>query len=158
MNTARVAYLSMEIALDPRMPTYAGGLGILAGDTIRAAADLHVPMVAITLLHRKGYLCQRLDASGWQHEDPCEWQVENFATEAKPRVIVQIEGRPIHIRAWQFVDSRRPNRCSAALRIYYPHARRGWTRQVSTRIGHASARLESRAAQSVRPILRRLRR
>ena len=51
---ARVAYFSMEIALDERIPTYSGGLGILAGDTIRSAADLGVPMVAVTLLHRKG--------------------------------------------------------------------------------------------------------
>lgn len=60
-----VAYFSMEIALDPAMPTYSGGLGILAGDTIRSAADLKVPMVAVTLLHRKGYFSQKLDSSGW---------------------------------------------------------------------------------------------
>lgn len=101
-SDARVAYLSMEIALDPRMPTYAGGLGILAGDTLRSAADLHVPMVAISLLHRKGYLQQRLDASGWQHEESCEWQVDQFLTEAKRRVQVQIEDRTVHIRAWEF--------------------------------------------------------
>ena len=62
----------MEIALDPAMPTYSGGLGVLAGDTVRSAADLKVPMVAITLLHRKGYFRQKLDASGWQVEEPAE--------------------------------------------------------------------------------------
>lgn len=51
----------MEIALEPAMPTYSGGLGVLAGDTIRSAADLKVPMVAMTLLHRKGYFNQKLD-------------------------------------------------------------------------------------------------
>ncbi|HSB45230.1 MAG TPA: hypothetical protein VLD60_09475, partial [Nitrospira sp.] len=62
VNTPLVAYLSMEIGLNPAMPTYAGGLGVLAGDTIRSAADLDVPMVAVTLLHRRGYFYQRLDA------------------------------------------------------------------------------------------------
>ena len=64
MNGRSIAYFSMEIALDSAMPTYSGGLGILAGDTERSAADLKVPMVAVTLLHRKGYLFQRLDPSG----------------------------------------------------------------------------------------------
>ena len=57
-----IAYFSMEIGLVSDMPTYSGGLGVLAGDTIRAAADLKVPMVAVTLLHRKGYFYQRLDS------------------------------------------------------------------------------------------------
>jgi hypothetical protein len=50
---AQVAYFPMEIALESSMPTYSGGLGVLAGDTIRSAADLEVPMVAVTLLHRE---------------------------------------------------------------------------------------------------------
>jgi starch phosphorylase len=60
----RIAYSSMEIGLLPSMPTHSGGLGVLAGDTIRSAADLGLPMVGMTLLHRKGYFYQRLDASG----------------------------------------------------------------------------------------------
>jgi glycogen phosphorylase len=60
---APVAYFSMEIALDVAMPTYSGGLGVLAGDTLRSAADLRVPLVGVTLLHRKGYFYQRLDAA-----------------------------------------------------------------------------------------------
>ena len=61
MNHRGIAYFSMEIGLASDMPTYSGGLGVLAGDTIRAAADLKVPIVAVTLLHRKGYFFQRLD-------------------------------------------------------------------------------------------------
>ncbi len=91
----------MEIALDTAMPTYAGGLGILAGDTIRSAADLKIPIVAVTLLHRKGYLRQRLDASGWQCEEPADWKVESFARELPQRAQVMVQGRPVHIRAWQ---------------------------------------------------------
>ena len=63
-----VAYFSMEIALDPAMPTYSGGLGVLAGDTLRAAADLGVQMIAVTLLHRQGYLSQTIAQVGWQQE------------------------------------------------------------------------------------------
>lgn len=56
MNDHRtIAYFSMEIGFDPAMPTYSCGLGVLADDTIRSAADFQVPMVAVTLLHRKGY-------------------------------------------------------------------------------------------------------
>jgi glycogen phosphorylase len=65
-----VAYFSMEIALDAGIPTYSGGLGVLAGDTVRSAADLEIPMVAVTLLHRKGYFYQKIDPSGWQKEEP----------------------------------------------------------------------------------------
>lgn len=61
-----VAYFSMEIGLEPGMPTYSGGLGVLAGDTVRSAADLKVPLVAVSLLHSAGYFYQRLDRSGWQ--------------------------------------------------------------------------------------------
>jgi len=54
----------MEIGLESKMPTYSGGLGMLAGDTIRSAADMGIPLVAVTLLHRKGYFTQHLDAGG----------------------------------------------------------------------------------------------
>ena len=68
----------MEIALENAMPTYSGGLGVLAGDTIRAAADLRLPMVAVSLLYRKGYFRQRLLDDGTQVEEPVEWRVEDF--------------------------------------------------------------------------------
>ena len=97
-----IAYFSMEIALDPAMPTYCGGLGVLAGDTIRSAADLGVPMVAVTLLHRQGYFRQRLDPSGWQTEEAVVWDVPKFCRELPPRVQVNIEGRTVHLRAWQY--------------------------------------------------------
>ena len=101
-QSTKVAYFSMEIGLDPAMPTYSGGLGILAGDTIRSAADLSIPMVAVTLLHRKGYFYQRLDASGWQREEPTEWAVDDFLQEMPERTAVSIEGRTVQIRAWKY--------------------------------------------------------
>jgi starch phosphorylase len=97
-----VAYFSMEIALEPEMPTYSGGLGVLAGDMLRSAADLGVRMVAVSLLHRQGYFRQRLDAEGRQTEEPVAWQVERFAEPVAPRASVSIEGRTVWIRAWRY--------------------------------------------------------
>ncbi|HZV58988.1 MAG TPA: hypothetical protein VFF42_01515, partial [Candidatus Eremiobacteraceae bacterium] len=68
----RVAYFTMEIALQNNMPSYSGGLGVLAGDTIRAAADLRVPLVAVSLLYRKGFFTQRISEDGSQSEEPAE--------------------------------------------------------------------------------------
>jgi len=97
----RIAYFSMEIGLDAAMPTYSGGLGVLAGDTVRSAADLQVPLVAVALLHRKGYFFQRLDASGWQREEPAVWAVDDFVEELPQRTSVNIENRVVQLRAWR---------------------------------------------------------
>ena len=97
-----VAYFSMEIAINPGMPTYSGGLGVLAGDTLRSAADLGTPLVAFTLLHRKGYFRQHLDAQGKQTEDAQPWTVTDFCTEETPRITVTVEGRTVTVRAWRY--------------------------------------------------------
>jgi len=96
-----VAYFSMEVALEAAMPTYAGGLGVLAGDLVHAAADLGVPLVAVTLLHRKGYFRQRLDAAGRQREEPIEWAIEMCVQPLQPRITVSIQGRQVAVRAWE---------------------------------------------------------
>jgi len=101
-NRASIAYFSMEIGLLTDVPTYSGGLGVLAGDTIRAAADLKVPMVAVTLLDRKGYFYQRLDSAGRQIEEPVDWAVNDYLTEMPPRISVTIEGRAVALRAWKY--------------------------------------------------------
>ncbi len=92
----------MEIALAAEIPTYSGGLGVLAADTIRSAADLKVPMVAVTLLHRKGYFRQRLDANGWQNDEPAGWSVENLLEEMPGRAAVTLEGRTVQLRSWRY--------------------------------------------------------
>ena len=92
----------MEIALQAEIPTYSGGLGVLAGDTIRAAADLTVPMIGVTLAHRKGYFHQTLDANGWQSEMPEEWLVEGFVSEMSERATVTIDERTVQLRCWRF--------------------------------------------------------
>ena len=98
-----IAYFSMEVGLDPAMPTYSGGLGVLAGDTLRAAADLGVPMVGVSLLHRKGFFHQHLDALGAQTESPSVWYPEEFLEPLEPRVSVTIEGRQVQVRAWRYL-------------------------------------------------------
>lgn len=102
-NNSRVAYFSMEIALNPAMPTYSGGLGILAGDTLRSAADLGVQMVAVSLLHRKGYFRQHVDENGNQFEESAPWSPEQFLEPMKPVITVCIAGREVRVRAWRYV-------------------------------------------------------
>jgi starch phosphorylase len=101
-NEPQVAYFSMEIGIDADVPTYAGGLGMLAGDTVRSAADLGVPMVAVSLVHRRGYFFQRLDESGWQSEEPVKWRVEDHLASSGVRASVTIEGRPVTLQAWRY--------------------------------------------------------
>src|ERR1700756_5461441 len=88
--SGQVAYFSMEIAINPAMPTYSGGLGVLAGDTLRSAADLGVPLVAFTLLHRKGYFKQHIDAEGTQTEEVQGWNPCDFCTEEAARITVSV--------------------------------------------------------------------
>jgi starch phosphorylase len=101
-TAGKVAYFSMEIAINPGMPTYSGGLGVLAGDTLRSAADLGVPLVAFTLLHRKGYFQQFLDGAGMQREDVQPWNPEDFCVEEPARITVSVEDRIVTVRCWRY--------------------------------------------------------
>ena len=104
MNLAsrRIAYFSMEIALTPALPTYSGGLGMLAGDTLRSAADTCAPMVAVSLAHRRGYFRQHLDAAGQQTESDVPWSPETTLPSANRVVRITMQGREVLIRAWRF--------------------------------------------------------
>jgi glycogen phosphorylase len=95
-----IAYFSMEIALRAEMPTYSGGLGVLAGDLVRTAADLCLPFVAVTQLSRRGYFRQTLDADGNQHEQPVSWQPERYLQRLPVRVPVALGGRDVLVQAW----------------------------------------------------------
>lgn len=97
----RIAYFSMEIAVASAMRTYSGGLGVLAGDAVRAAADLGLPLCAVTLVHRKGYFRQAIDAQGRQLEDPDAWPVQRLLREEAARASVWIEEREVKVRAWR---------------------------------------------------------
>ena len=98
----RIAYFSMEIGIDSRFPTYGGGLGVLAGDTIKSFADLRVPVVAISLINKKGYFFQKLNENGEQQELPETWNPEEFFKLLSEKVIVSIENRSVTIQAWQY--------------------------------------------------------
>jgi len=103
MQQRLIAYLSMEIALESDIPTYSGGLGGLAGDTIRSAADVGLEMVAVSLVHRRGYFRQVLaPGSGKQTEKPDLWRPEDRLEALDPRVTVKISGRTVHVAAWQY--------------------------------------------------------
>ncbi len=99
----RIAYFSMEIALRNEIPTYSGGLGVLAGDTMRASADLGLPLVGVTLASRAGYFRQEIDAAGRQMERPDPWEPERWTTPLNAKVAVAIEGREVWIRGWLYV-------------------------------------------------------
>jgi glycogen phosphorylase len=98
-----IAYFSMEIELESGIPTYSGGLGVLAGDTLRSAADAGVPMVAVSLIHRKGYFRQKLDAKGQQSETDDDWRPEDRLERLDTVVPVILEGRQVGVRGWKYV-------------------------------------------------------
>jgi len=102
VNGETIAYFSMEIGLEEGIPTYSGGLGMLAGDTIRSAADLNLPMVAVSLLYRQGYFRQRLSADGTQTEEPFAWSPAVRLQGLPARASVEIEGRVVQVRAWRY--------------------------------------------------------
>lgn len=99
----KVAYFSMEIALESALPTYSGGLGVLAGDTIKSAADLRVPMVGVCLLYRKGYFYQHIDDSGIQTEEPVKWKVENYLKKRPETITISIEGQEVSLGIWEYI-------------------------------------------------------
>src|SRR4030065_2682233 len=97
----KIAYFSMEIGVQNNIPTHSGGLGVLAGDTIRSGADLNLPMIAVTLLCRKGYFLQEIDESGRQTEQPYEWEPSKYMQLLPYKATVQIEGREVYVQAWK---------------------------------------------------------
>ncbi|MCX7990604.1 MAG: alpha-glucan family phosphorylase [Proteobacteria bacterium] len=95
-----ISYFSMEIGITHLIPTYSGGLGILAGDTIKAAADLKVPLIGITLLTKKGYFEQDIDSEGNQIEKESDFKPESIMTPTDIIVDVSLEGRKVYINPW----------------------------------------------------------
>ncbi|MFT4313176.1 MAG: alpha-glucan family phosphorylase [Candidatus Woesearchaeota archaeon] len=98
----KIAYFTMEIGLQAQIPTYSGGLGILAGDTIKSMADLSVPTVCLTLLNKQGYFYQKITEDGTQIERPFEWNLHDFLTKTTEKVYVQIEDRTVAVGAYLF--------------------------------------------------------
>jgi starch phosphorylase len=103
LEKRKIAYFTMEVGFDPRMPTYSGGLGVLAGDTLKSCADLGVPIIAVTLLNEKGYFAQKLDTQGSQTEATVEWPKEEFLTLLPIKVAVNVEAREVKIQIWEYI-------------------------------------------------------
>jgi len=101
----RIAYFSAEIGLTASLPTYSGGLGILAGDHIKAAADARVPMCAVTLLYKEGYCRQRVDEEGVQTETFPRFDPNPFLEELPVPISLTLQGRKVRIRAWKYLHT-----------------------------------------------------
>ena len=111
----RIAYFSMEFGLTECLPIYSGGLGVLAGDHLKSASDLGLPLVAVGLLYQQGYFRQRLNADGWQQERYPENDFYNLPVEpelgkdGEPiRIVVQFPGRPVYAQLWRVDVGRIP--------------------------------------------------
>lgn len=100
LTESKIAYFSMEVGFKNDIPTYSGGLGILAGDTIKSAADLNLPMVAVSLIYRKGYFRQEIDPEGRQIEHPVQWEPEQYMSLIPQKIHLTIEGREVAVQAW----------------------------------------------------------
>lgn len=110
-----IAYFCSEFGAHCSLPLYGGGLGILAGDMLKAASDLAIPMIGVGVLYRHGYFHQRLDVGGWQHE---YWTTTEFERLPVVRVTgedgtpltveVEIRARPVHIQVWRVALGRVP--------------------------------------------------
>ena len=100
LERMHIAYFSMEIAIRPEMHTYAGGLGILAGDTVRSCADLELPVVFVTLISRAGYFRQEIDGDGGQVEQPDVWDPADWCVPLDAMIALPMSGRSVWIRPW----------------------------------------------------------
>jgi len=99
----KIAYFSMEIGLDKRIPTYSGGLGILAGDTLKSCADLNVPIVGVTNLSEQGYFYQDIDYEGNQIERPINFNINDFLKLLPAKTSVSLEDREVKIQIWYYL-------------------------------------------------------
>jgi starch phosphorylase len=100
LEEPRIGYFSMEIAVRSDIPTYSGGLGVLAEDTLRSSADLKIPMVAVTLVSRKGYLKQKITAEGQQMEYSEDWDPSAFMSPLPNSINIEIAGKKVKVKAW----------------------------------------------------------
>ncbi|UCH01727.1 MAG: alpha-glucan family phosphorylase [Candidatus Bathyarchaeota archaeon] len=98
----RIAYFTMEVGLRNDIPTYAGGLGVLAGDVIRSSADLSLPLVAVTLISKKGHFKQQITKEGKQIEQPMEWVPSSFLRLLREEVEVELQKRQVKVKAWLY--------------------------------------------------------
>lgn len=98
-----IAYFSMEIGIRNSIPTYSGGLGILAGDTLKSCADLEIPIIGITMLNEHGYFFQQIDQDGNQIAQPTNWAVNDYLELTPIQTTIKIQNRNVHIQVWKYL-------------------------------------------------------
>ncbi len=103
LHRPRIGFFSMEIGLRSQLHTYTGGLGMLAGDTLRTAADLGLPLVGVTPISREGHFRQELDEAGRQVEHPDPWTPQEWCLPLDAKIAVPIEARNVWVQAWVYV-------------------------------------------------------
>lgn len=96
----KTGFFSMEIGIDDSIPTYAGGLGVLAGDALKSCADLKLPVIGISLLYSKGYFRQKIDEQGNQTEEEQQWDPGKYMEKLDNRVKIKIKGEDVTICCW----------------------------------------------------------
>jgi starch phosphorylase len=97
-----IAYISMEIGVESNIPTYSGGLGVLSGDTVRSAADLEIPMVAVCLCYSSGYFYQLFNEKGEQKEKEIEWNFFYEFVKVDNPIKIKIENKEVLVSAWRY--------------------------------------------------------
>lgn len=132
-----VAYFSAEFGIHRALPIYSGGLGVLAGDHIKQASDLGLPLVAISLLYRQGYLSQRLDNDGWQEDVPSELEpwaeptTRVHEANGDPVFVdLSFDHQPVRLAVWKV----NVGRVALYLLDADVEGNPEWTRQVSSRL------------------------
>jgi len=115
LETRRIAYFSFEFGLHESLPLYSGGLGILAGDHLKSASDLGLPLVGVGLAYQRGYFHQYLNHDGWQMEQYPENDFYNMSmglerdAEGRPVTFtVHYPGRAVIVRIWRILVGRNP--------------------------------------------------
>ena len=109
LAAALVAYFSPEFGISEALPQYSGGLGVLAGDHLKASSDLGVPLVGIGLLYTEGYFRQRLDADGWQQESVADFTPQSLGlVDTGVEVTVDLAGDPVRCHVWRADVGRIP--------------------------------------------------
>lgn len=126
----KVAYFSMEVGLNAKIPTYSGGLGVLAGDTLKAAADNEVPIVGMTLLSSHGHFFQQI-RDGQQIEKPVSWRVDDFLEPIEAVVEVSVEGRNVKVGCWRY---RVEGQSGYEVPVYFLHTDFSENTEVDRRI------------------------
>ncbi len=101
-SSIKIAYFSAEIGISSSLPTYSGGLGVLAGDHIKAAADAELPMCAVTLLYKEGYFQQRLDSNGFQTETYTRFDPEPLLVRENPKFTMRLRERNVWVQAYRY--------------------------------------------------------